>query len=189
MTAKKATSKAAKPASHASPLERAARVKLCCFDVDGTLTDGRLWLDAEGRETKAFHVHDGQGLRLLQDYGITVALISARKSPSTVARGRELKLTHVYTAVKDKLACVRHLCQTLGITMEQVAFMGDDLADFRAMAGVGLAAAPANAHDWLKPQAHWFSPQAGGEGAARALCDLILDAQGLKEKILAGLTK
>lgn len=164
--------------------KRAARIKLCCFDVDGSLTDGRLFIDAEGNETKAFHVHDGLGLRLLEENGIAVALVTARKSKAAVARGRELGLKHVFVSVKDKLACVRHLCKTLGLEMEEVAFFGDDLPDLAALLAVGLAAIPANAHAWVQPHAHWISPLRAGEGAARSFCDFLLENQGLKEKIL-----
>ena len=89
--------------------ERAARIRLVGFDVDGTLTDGRLWFDAEGRESKAFHAHDGLGLRLLEDSGIAVAWITARDSASARARARDLRLTHIHTGVHDKLACLRQL--------------------------------------------------------------------------------
>ncbi len=176
----------AKATAATTPAARAARLKLCCFDVDGSLTDGRLFLDANGLEHKAFHVHDGQGLRLLEDNGITVALVTARNSQAAVARGIELGLQHVYIGVKDKLACVTHLARTLEIDLDEVAFFGDDLPDLRVFAAVGLAAAPANAHPWVLPHAHWTSPLAGGVGAARSFCDFVLEAKGLKDKIVAG---
>lgn len=188
-TAKTTTRPSAKSDAKKTPAtlhERAAGVKLCCFDVDGSLTDGRLFLDAEGREMKAFHVHDGQGLRLLEDNGITVAFITARNSQAAVARGRELGIKHVFIGVKDKLACVTHLARELELDLAQVAFFGDDLPDLRAFALVGLAAAPANAHPWILPHAHWLSPLNGGSGAARSFCDLILEAHGLRETIVAG---
>ena len=183
---KSAAKKPVKAAVPSTPTTRAARVKLCCFDVDGSLTDGRLSLDANGLEHKAFHVHDGQGLRLLEDNGITVALVTARNSQAAVARGFELGLQHVYIGVKDKLACVSHLAKTLELDLDEVAFFGDDLPDLRVFASVGLAAAPANAHPWVLPHAHWTSPLAGGAGAARSFCDFVLEAKGLKDKIIAG---
>ena len=164
---------------------RAARVRLAAFDVDGTLTDGRLWFDGDGRESKAYHIHDGLGLKLLQDQGIAVAFITARESPSARARGRDLGIEHVYTAVRDKRACLQELATRLGIAMDEVAFMGDDLADLGTFAHVGLAVAPANAHAWLEGSVHWTTAARGGEGAARALCDLILDARGLRATLLA----
>lgn len=175
----------AKPA--ATLPERAAAIRLCCFDVDGSLTDGRLYIDADGRETKAFHVHDGQGLRLLQDNGITVAFVTARRSKAVAARARELGLKHAFVGVKDKLACVRHLVEELGLDLGQVAFFGDDLPDLRVFKSVGLAAAPANAHAWVKPHVHWLGQREGGNGAAREFCDFILESQGLRGKILEGL--
>jgi len=157
-------------------LTRAARIKLACFDVDGTLTDGRLWFDPDGRELKAFHAVDGQGLALLRQAGVQLAFITARTSQVALNRARELG-AEGFDGVKDKLACVDTLCQKWGIHHDEVAFMGDDLADLTALAAVGLAVIPANAHTWVQGVAHWCTPARGGEGAARELCDLILTAQ------------
>jgi 3-deoxy-D-manno-octulosonate 8-phosphate phosphatase (KDO 8-P phosphatase) len=167
-------------------VQRAARVRLVAFDVDGTLTDGRIWLDAAGNESKAFHIHDGLGLKLLEAQGITVALITARKSEVAQARGRELGLKHVYIGVEDKRACLLLLADELGLARDEIAFMGDDLPDLSAFAVAGFAVAPANGHAWLRERAHWVTGENGGEGAARALCDLILDARGLAPAVLAG---
>ena len=109
-------------------MTRAGNIRLACFDVDGTLTDGRLFFDSEGRELKAFHVHDGQGLVLLRQVGIEVALITARHSEVARRRAEELGV-RAHIGVKDKLACVRELCAELGIGLEAVCFMGDDLPD------------------------------------------------------------
>jgi len=157
-------------------LARAARVKLACFDVDGTLTDGRLYFDPDGREFKAFHAVDGQGLALLKQAGVHVAFITARKSTVALNRARELGVDG-FDGVHDKLAQVDALCQTLGISRNEVAFMGDDLADLTALRAVGLAVIPENAHTWVQGSAHWCAPARGGEGAARLVCDLILTAQ------------
>lgn len=158
-------------------VERAARIRLACFDVDGTLTDGRLYYDEEGREWKTFHSMDGQGLALLRRFGFALAFITARPSPATEKRGAELGI-ETYVRVKDKLARVRLLCERLGIGLEQVAFLGDDLADLAPLQRVGLAVAPANAHPWILEQVHWRTRARGGEGAARELCDVLLAAQG-----------
>ena len=166
--------------------ERAARVRLACFDVDGTLTDGRLWLDAEGRELKAFDIHDGMGLRLLEEHGVRVALVTARHSAVAEARGRELRLAEVHIGVKDKRALLETLCAKYGHTPAEAAMMGDDLVDLAAMGIAGLAVAPASAHAWVKERAHWRTRAGGGQGAARELCDLILGAQGKAEAVLAG---
>jgi len=165
-------------------LARAARIRLACFDVDGTLTDGDLTYDADGRESKTFNVQDGLGLRLLEENGIAVALITARESLAVVARGRDLKLSHVHTAVKDKAACLRALCESLGIGTDEAAHIGDDLHDLPALAIAGLAVAPANAHAWVASRVHWQTPSRGGAGAGRELCDLILRARGLEAAVL-----
>ncbi|MFC0678809.1 KdsC family phosphatase [Lysobacter korlensis] len=181
------------PLGHASNVppdirERAARIRLACFDVDGTLTDGRLWFDTEGRELKAFHVHDGQGLVLLRKNSITVAFVTARVSTIAQQRGAELGLTEVHTAVPDKLACVGDIASRLGVGMDEVSFMGDDLPDLAVMAQVGLGVAPANAHAWTRERAHWTTQAHAGRGAARELCDLLLEAQGLLDPVLAAVT-
>lgn len=165
---------------------RAARIRLACFDVDGTLTDGRLLFDTEGRELKAFHVHDGQGLVLLRRSGITVAFVTARVSTIAQQRGAELGLTEVHTAVPDKLACVIDIAQRHGIGLDEVAFMGDDLPDLAPMAQVGLAVAPADAHAWTRARAHWVTQARAGHGAARELCDALLVVQDRLDALLAG---
>lgn len=163
--------------------KRAAHIRLACFDVDGTLTDGRLYLDANGGETKAFHVRDGQGLALLRRAGIAVAFVTAR--PGAVAARRAAELgAECHADVADKLAFVQALALGRGLRMDEVAFMGDDLADLGTMRAAGLAAAPADAHPLALAQAHWHSRARGGEGAAREFCDLLLDAQGRLEDLL-----
>ena len=158
-------------------MTRAGNIRLACFDVDGTLTDGRLFFDSEGREIKAFHVHDGQGLVLLREVGITVALITARNSEVARRRAEDLGV-RAYIGVKDKLACVRDLCTELGIGLDAVCFMGDDLPDLPAMRAVGLSIAPANAHAFTAAQAELHTHANAGAGAARELCDLLIAAQG-----------
>ncbi|RPD88028.1 HAD hydrolase family protein [Luteimonas sp. 100069] len=158
-------------------LARAARVRLACFDVDGTLTNGDLAFDSDGREIKTFHVHDGQGLVLLRKAGIGVALVTARKGGIVERRAADLGVeAHVHVA--DKRARVESLCAALGIGLDEAAFMGDDLADVGAMRAVGLAVAPADAHACAGDSAHWRTRAGGGRGAGRELCDLILHAQG-----------
>ena len=164
--------------------ERATRIRLAYFDVDGTLTDGRLIFDSEGRELKAFHVLDGQGLVLLRKSGIALAFVTARASAVAERRAAELG-AQAYTSVADKLACVSELAAGLGIGLDEVAFMGDDLPDLKVLSRVGLAVAPANAHAWVRERVHWRTAAAGGAGAARELCDLILGAQGHAERLLA----
>lgn len=164
--------------------ERLQRIRLACFDVDGTLTDGRLLFDSEGRELKAFHVHDGLGLVMLRKCGITVALVTARVG--TIAEHRAADLgVEAHTAVADKRICVAAIAARLGLDMQQVSFMGDDLPDLRVMPHVGLSIAPADAHPWVRERVHLCTAARGGEGAAREFCDLLLDIQGHSARLLS----
>lgn len=165
--------------------QRASRIRLVCFDVDGTLTDGRLHYDSDGRESKDFHVLDGQGMVLLRRFGIAVAFITARNSQSAAHRAADLGV-QAFIGAKDKLAQVLSLCEAQGIGLAEVAFMGDDLPDLEAMLAVGLSVAPSNAHRWIAGRARWITHAKGGKGAARELCDLLLDVQGHSEILLAG---
>ena len=162
----------------ADVLDRAAKIRLTVFDVDGTLTDGRLWYGEDGHETKVFHVHDGLGLKQLQVNDVQVALITARISHPVALRAQDLDIAHIYQGQSDKRACLLELLDALHLTPEQAAFVGDDLPDLPPMRIAGLAVAVANAHPWVAEQAHWQTSKSGGLGAAREVCDLILHAQG-----------
>ncbi|HET6555489.1 MAG TPA: HAD-IIIA family hydrolase [Dyella sp.] len=162
----------------ADVLARAAKIRLAVFDVDGTLTDGRLWYGEDGHETKVFHVHDGLGLKRLMANGVQVAIISARISHPVALRAEELDIAHVYQGQGDKRACLDQLLEALALSPEEVAFVGDDLPDLPPMRIVGLAVAVANAHPWVAEQAHWQTTHGGGLGAAREVADVILHAQG-----------
>jgi 3-deoxy-D-manno-octulosonate 8-phosphate phosphatase (KDO 8-P phosphatase) len=162
----------------ADVLDRAAKIRLAVFDVDGTLTDGRLWYGEDGHETKVFHVHDGLGLKQLQVNDVQVALITARISHPVALRAQDLDIAHIYQGQSDKRACLLELLDALHLTPEQAAFVGDDLPDLPPMRIAGLAVAVANAHPWVAEQAHWQTSKSGGLGAAREVCDLILHAQG-----------
>jgi len=159
-------------------LARAAKIRLAAFDVDGTLTDGRLHYSEDGRETKVFHVHDGLGLKQLQRHGVQVAIITARISHPVALRAEELDIAHVYQGQRDKRACLLELLDALKLAPEQAAFIGDDLPDLPPMRLAGLAVAVANAHPWVAEAAHWQTSREGGMGAAREVCDLLLHAQG-----------
>lgn len=165
-------------------LQRAARIRLACFDVDGTLTDGGLVYHVLG-EAKVFDVADGFGLKLLQEHGIHIAFITARRGEIVAARAKDLGVEHVVIASHDKAASLREIAGRLGIDPAEAAHMGDDLNDLPAMAIAGLAAAPANAHPWVAERVHWIARARGGHGAVREFCDLLLQARGLKEAILA----
>ncbi|MCP1373650.1 KdsC family phosphatase [Dyella lutea] len=158
-------------------LARATRIRLAAFDVDGTLTDGRLHYAEDGRETKVFHVHDGLGLKRLQANGIEVAIVTARISHAVTLRAEELGIAHVYQGQGDKRTCLGDLLDALNLQPEQAAFVGDDLPDLPAMGLAGLAVATANAHPWVVERAHWQTTRRGGEGAAREVSDLLLLAQ------------
>ena len=160
---------------------RAARVELVALDVDGTLTDGRLWYGGDSRETKVFHAHDGLGIKRLKAHGIEVAFITARISHAVAERAGDLDVAHLYQGQSDKRGCLMQLLDALSLEPAQTAFVGDDLPDLAPMRICGFAVAVANAHPWVAEQAHWQTRLAGGHGAVREVCDLILAARGLSD--------
>ena len=162
-------------------LQRAARIKLAVFDVDGVLTDGRLWYAPDGNEFKAFHAHDGAGLKQLAKAGIEIAVITARTSHVVSVRMAELGIIHEYQGRSDKLACFEHLLAALKLSPEEACYTGDDIVDLAPMQRAGLSIAPANAHPYVRERALWRTRLAGGNGAAREVCDLLLAAQGKLE--------
>ncbi len=165
--------------------ERAARVQLMLFDIDGVLTDGRLYYGPEGETLKVFHVHDGHGLKLLREAGIAVGVISGRKSAATERRLRDLGITHAVLGAADKLAALDALLQAAQVPLERTGFMGDDWVDLAVMQRVGFAATVANAASRMQAHAHWRSTLAGGQGAARELAEFVLDAQGALDAAFA----
>ncbi len=148
------------------------------FDVDGVLTDGRLYVGAEGETVKAFHVLDGHGLKLLAAGGITPLIVTGRDSPAVRRRVADLGLTHAVYGAKDKLAAARTLLDALGLAWPQVAVIGDDWPDLPLLESAGFACAPPNAHAEVKAVADHVTAAAGGHGAAREFCDLLLIAAG-----------
>jgi 3-deoxy-D-manno-octulosonate 8-phosphate phosphatase (KDO 8-P phosphatase) len=165
--------------------ERASRVKLMIFDVDGVLTDGSLMFTAEGDFMKSFNSLDGHGLKLLREAGIDTAIITGRRSGIVQARAQELRITHLYQGVADKTTAFADLLQAAGVTAEQCGYMGDDWPDLAVMMACGFAAAPANAHPEVIARAHWVAQARGGYGAAREACDAILRAQHRYDALLA----
>jgi len=157
--------------------QRAARIKLVVFDVDGVLTDGRLYYGAGGEELKVFHVHDGQGIKRLQKAGVKVAIISGRDSAAVTRRMQDLGIEHVFQGDEDKLPILEKLLKKLDLGLEQVACVGDDLPDLPLLKHVGLGIAVSNAQAVLKAAAHHVTATQGGLGAAREVCDLILEAR------------
>ncbi len=156
---------------------RAATIRLVGFDVDGTLTDGRIIIGNQGEMAKFFSVRDGLGLRLLMDAGITVAIITARRSEIVTQRCAELRIDHVLQAVPDKALALTELAGQLGIPMEQTAFMGDDLPDLPAMQCAGMAACVADAADEVREYADWVAAEPGGQGAARSFAQYLLKSR------------
>jgi 3-deoxy-D-manno-octulosonate 8-phosphate phosphatase (KDO 8-P phosphatase) len=165
-------------AAAATPLANtAARVRLLVLDVDGVLTDGRLYYGARGESLKAFHVRDGLGLKLLAAAGIKLAVISGRRSSMTARRCRDLGVRHVLQGVDDKLAAFRRLRNRLGVSSEACACVGDDLPDVPLMREAGLSFAVADAHPQAREAAHVVTRLRGGQGAVREICDYLLEAR------------
>ncbi|MCP1726078.1 3-deoxy-D-manno-octulosonate 8-phosphate phosphatase (KDO 8-P phosphatase) [Natronospira proteinivora] len=164
--------------SETSLTDKARRIRLVGFDVDGVLTDGRLYMGPDGLELKVFHTRDGHGLKALMRHGIEVAVISGRHSQAVEARMQQLGIRHLHLGVEDKAPCFEQIRQSLELPPEACAFMGDDVVDLGVMNNVALAAAPADAHPTVQAMCHWQSRQSGGFGAAREWCDRILTAQG-----------
>lgn len=159
-------------------MRRAALIRLAIFDVDGVLTDGRLYLDNKGNELKAFHSRDGHGLKMLMDSGVEVAVISGRSAISVETRLRDLGVGLAYLGVQDKRIALDDLQKQLGLRPEQIAYTGDDLIDLPVMLRVGLAIAVRDADAFVAQHAHWQTLNPGGYGAVREVCELLLEAQG-----------
>ena len=151
-----------------------ANVRLVAFDVDGVFTDGRFYLSDDGVESKAFHTQDGYGIRRLLDAGITVAVISGRRSGAVDKRMAELGVTHVYQGCKDKVAALSALCGELDIAMGDCAYVGDDEPDLPLLDAVGHAIAVANAVPAVRERCSLTTRAAGGAGAVREICELVL---------------
>lgn len=159
-------------------IEKAAKLKLLILDVDGVLTDGKLVFDEQGREYKSFHARDGHGIKLLRQTGVEVAVISGRKSKPVELRLKSLGVEHIYQGCEDKIGAFEAITRLLGVRADQVAHVGDDLPDLPIMLRVGLAVAVKDAHFVVKQHADWCTGLAGGNGAVREVCDLIMQAQG-----------
>ena len=166
---------------------RAARVRLLLMDVDGVLTDGRLYNvpDAQGNmvETKGFDSQDGIGLQWLSWYGIKTGLISGRVSPAAAERARQTKMAYVYQGHIEKIPILEEIFNDSGIPAEETAYIGDDLTDIVVMHRVGFAIATANARPEVKAEAHYITQAVGGSGAVRDVVELILRARGLWPEI------
>lgn len=164
---------------------RARRLRLMAFDVDGVMTDGSIYYTDNGTELKAFNALDGAGLKMLENAGITVAIITGRKAPCVEIRARNLGIERLHQGVHDKVACLRGILAELDIPEDAAGFMGDDVMDLAAMALCGFSAAPANAHDLVLQRAVLTTKKRGGHGAVREVCDFILSAQGCLDDAIA----
>jgi 3-deoxy-D-manno-octulosonate 8-phosphate phosphatase (KDO 8-P phosphatase) len=158
--------------------ERAQRVRLMVFDVDGVLTDGSLWYGEQGEMLKRFNVLDGHGLKMLATSGITVAILTARDGPIVAWRAAELGIANVLQGVRDKAQALTSLAQDVGVSLESVGYMGDDMIDLPAMQKAGLAVTVPNAPAYVAQGAHWVTTVSGGHGAVRECCDVVLATQG-----------
>jgi 3-deoxy-D-manno-octulosonate 8-phosphate phosphatase (KDO 8-P phosphatase) len=172
------------PVMDATLRERAANIRMLVLDVDGVLTDGKLYFDHAGNEMKAFNTRDGLGMKALQRCGIEVAVITGRKSAAVAHRMAQLDIQHVYQGREDKLNAFLHLLEITGLDAQQVCFAGDDWIDLPVLLRAGLAVSVADAEDRVKEQVHWITNRNGGDGAVREICNLILAAQNKEQIIL-----
>lgn len=159
-------------------LERARRIRLAVFDIDGVMTDGRLYRDDSGQEIKAFYSRDGLGLKALMRYDIQVAALTARESRLVRKRIAELGIEHLIQGREDKGAALAELLATTGVDARHTAYMGDDLVDWPALRDAGFKACPRDADPWIAEQCDFVAQRDGGRGAVRDLCELLLTARG-----------
>ncbi len=162
----------------ATARDLATNVRLVVLDVDGVLTDGKLLIDDDGKEYKAFDSRDGHGIKMLQHTGIEVGIITGRISKLVEKRVSELNIKHVFQGCQEKLPVFQDLLAKLKIEPAQAAFVGDDIVDLSIMLRAGFAVAVNDAHELVKQYAHWVTPSNGGQGAVRELCEVVMHAQG-----------
>lgn len=173
------------PLTRQALLARAAKVRLFIFDVDGVLTDGSLSYGPDGEMVKTFNVQDGLGIKLLQEAGIKTAIISARRTPIVLARARDLGIEYVHQGGHDKLTPFKALLEQLGLTEEQVAFIGDDVVDLPILSRAGFAVSVPNGRPEVHARAHYITEAAGGHGAVREACEFVLRASGTYDRVMA----
>jgi 3-deoxy-D-manno-octulosonate 8-phosphate phosphatase (KDO 8-P phosphatase) len=183
-----------------SAAERARRIRLILFDVDGVLTDGKIWTLPESVtsrspsgstaqpeklfEPKGFHAHDGVGISLARIGGIHTGIITKRTSETVAQRARALRMEYVFMGQDYKIQAVREIMQQGAFTLDQIAYVGDDVIDLPVLRVCGLAIAVANARDQVKAVAHYITPSAGGQGAGRDAVDFVLQAHGILEQCI-----
>jgi 3-deoxy-D-manno-octulosonate 8-phosphate phosphatase (KDO 8-P phosphatase) len=167
-------------------LERARRIRLMIFDVDGVLTDGRLWYGPAGEELKVFHSFDGHGLKMLAASGVPCALLSGRRSAAVAARAGELGIEHVLQGIEDKKKEFEVLLKDLRLTLPEAGYMGDELVDLPVLTRCGFACAPHEAPADVRLRAHYVASAPAGYGAAREVCEFVMRAQGSLPRALQG---
>jgi 3-deoxy-D-manno-octulosonate 8-phosphate phosphatase (KDO 8-P phosphatase) len=174
-----------------TPAARAKKIKVLIFDVDGVLTDGQIIVvpdsagpEAKGIEVKGFAAHDGLGITLARLAGIRVGVITKRQSQTVAIRARDLKLEFVYQGQAHKMNAIREILTLAGITIDELAYVGDDIIDLPVMRACGLAIATANARPQVKAMAHFTTPNPGGHGAGRDAIDFILTARGVLDQVI-----
>jgi len=171
-----------------TPEARAQKIKVLIFDVDGVLTDGQIFVlpgsDGHGIETKGFSAHDGLGISLARLDGIQIGIVTKRQSQTVALRARDLKLEFVYQGQSHKMDAICDILAKANITLDELAYVGDDIIDLPVMRVCGLAIASANARPQVKAAAHYVTPNPGGHGAGRDAVDFILNARGTLEKTI-----
>lgn len=161
--------------------ERAKRIKVLIFDVDGVMTNGGLIMGDDGLEYKSFNSHDGLGMKLLGATGVKMAIITGRKSNVVIKRAENTGIAHFYQGVEDKLEAFNELVRELNVLPEECAFMGDDVVDLPPMRRCGLAVTVPSATPMVKEYSHYITARESGHGAVREVCELIMKAQGTFE--------
>lgn len=165
--------------------EKARAIRLLVLDVDGVLTDGRLYFSEDGQELKTFDTQDGHGIKMLQQVGIECAIITGRNTKLVARRAANLGIKHLLQSREDKGIALKELSQELAIPLDEIAYIGDDWPDLPAIRMAGFGVTVANGHRELRRHADLVTTAAGGRGAVREICDLILESQGLYEQALA----
>ena len=160
--------------------EKASKIKLMAFDVDGVFTDGSIIYDENGKETKIFNAKDGQGIVCVEKAGIITAIITARENGTVAHRAKNLGITELHQGIKYKLPVLEEIMHKYNLTHENVAYMGDDLPDICILEKVGLACCPNDAVDEVRGKCNFISRKNGGKGAIRELCDFVLRSQGIE---------
>lgn len=165
---------------------KAEKIKLLILDVDGVLTDGRLYYTDRGEEFKAFNVHDGHGIVMLKESGIKIAIISGRKSNSVAVRARELGVNYIYQGVFDKVRIMERIIKKEKISSENVCYIGDDVTDLALLKRVGFSVAVINGVSEVKSEVDYITTKKGGKGAVREVAEIILKAKGIWDEIVSG---